>query len=57
MEAFAQGVKVLLVDDDTTCLKVVGKMLQCCKYNGNRSIYLAVTNALNYFVIYVCVCV
>ncbi|KMZ60250.1 hypothetical protein ZOSMA_5G01150 [Zostera marina] len=33
MEAFAQGVKVLLVDDDTTCLKVVGKMLQCCKYN------------------------
>ncbi|KAK9855772.1 hypothetical protein WJX84_006685 [Apatococcus fuscideae] len=29
---FPAGLKVLLVDDDPLCLKVIGQMLKCCKY-------------------------
>ena len=31
---FPAGLKVLLVDDDPLCLKVIGQMLKCCKYEG-----------------------
>lgn len=33
-EDFPAGLKVLLVDDDPLCLKVIGQMLKCCKYEG-----------------------
>ena len=34
-EDFPAGLKVLLVDDDPLCLKVIGQMLKCCKYEGD----------------------
>ena len=31
-----EGLKVLVVDDDPLCLKVVEQMLRRCKYEGKR---------------------
>jgi hypothetical protein len=35
------GLRVLVVDDDKLCLKVVSKMLQQCNYEGVRSYMVA----------------
>lgn len=34
LERFPAGLRVLVVDDDTTCLKILEQMLQKCEYNG-----------------------
>lgn len=31
---FPAGLRVLLVDDDPTCLKILDRMLRKCLYNG-----------------------
>lgn len=33
-KTFPAGLRVLVVDDDLLCLKVVEKMLKTCKYKG-----------------------
>lgn len=33
--AFPTGLKVMVVDDDPLCLKVIEKMLLVCKYQGS----------------------
>lgn len=35
--AFPTGLKVMVVDDDPLCLKVIEKMLLVCKYQGKSS--------------------
>ena len=33
---FPEGLRVLAVDDDQTCLHIVGRMLERCMYQGNN---------------------
>lgn len=33
-EEFPAGLRVLVVDDDPICLKIIEKMLTTCKYKG-----------------------
>lgn len=37
-DQFPAGLRVLVVDDDPTCLRILEKMLKCCHYEGNVSI-------------------
>jgi two-component response regulator (ARR-B family) len=34
---FPNGLRVLVVDDDPLCLKVIEQMLKRCNYEGNES--------------------
>lgn len=36
--AFPSGLRVLVVDDDPLCLKVVGHMLRRCNYEGGPTL-------------------
>lgn len=33
-DQFPAGLRVLVVDDDPTCLMILEKMLKACQYNG-----------------------
>lgn len=37
---FPVGLRVLLVDDDPTCLTILEKMLRTCRYEGNNFKFL-----------------
>lgn len=37
---FPAGMKVLVVDDDPTCLRILEQMLKNCLYEGNMSTYI-----------------
>jgi len=39
-EDFPVGMRVLAVDDDQTCLKLLEKFLLMCKYNGSFPFFL-----------------
>lgn len=34
-DQFPAGLRVLVVDDDPTCLRILEKMLRNCRYEGN----------------------
>lgn len=34
-DQFPVGLRVLVVDDDPTCLRILEKMLKTCLYEGN----------------------
>lgn len=34
VKTFPAGLRVLVVDDDRVCLKVLERQLKCCNYNG-----------------------
>lgn len=36
-DQFPVGLRVLVVDDDPTCLTILEKMLKSCHYEGNAS--------------------
>lgn len=46
-DRFPVGMRVLAVDDDQTCLKVLEKMLMQCRYHGSL-ILLMMLVILNY---------
>ena len=35
-DPFPAGLRVLVVDDDPTCLIILEKMLRTCRYHGNN---------------------
>lgn len=38
VEMFPSGLRVLVVDDDPTCLMILERMLRTCLYEGSNSI-------------------
>lgn len=44
-DKFPVGLRVLVVDDDPTCLRILEKMLRNCHYEG---IYLIITNFVSH---------
>lgn len=39
-DLFPVGLRVLVVDDDPTCLMILEKMLQNCNYEGKQMLYI-----------------
>ncbi|RWW66128.1 hypothetical protein BHE74_00026526 [Ensete ventricosum] len=47
-DKFPVGMKVLLVDDDLTCLAVVKRMLLHCQYDGLKLVLFKLDSELYY---------
>lgn len=46
-DQFPAGLRVLVVDDDPTCLKILEKMLRNCLYEGKYTIFFCSVVVLN----------
>lgn len=51
VEMFPSGLRVLVVDDDPTCLVILEKMLRTCLYEGSES------HLFLWFGLVICLCV
>ena len=40
-DKFPEGMRVLAVDDDPVCRRILGALLGMCKYNGERSLSIS----------------
>jgi hypothetical protein len=43
-DQFPVGMKVLVVDDDPTCLAVLNRMLVQCRYDGERAAFAPISS-------------